>query len=211
MPAGENATGLPEMTESFVARRQMWRESDEITKFLSRVVILAGNSRTRADSFASSSVDKDFWMRLVLAMPVHRLLPQVVYRYLSHGGSLTCSDTDQRDEHSANLLALARTRLAECRAGTPGRSVTVCCNMPPGDARGLSCGQHARDGWWTPPGHCGSWRACRATGVTATRAAVYCHNMLKNPELSPSYSPNRRPHIRCIPLTDKRTPRRGLV
>jgi hypothetical protein len=33
----------------------MWRESDEITKFLSRVVILAGNSRTRADSFASSS------------------------------------------------------------------------------------------------------------------------------------------------------------
>jgi hypothetical protein len=29
--------------------------------------------------------------------------------------------------------------------------------------------------------------------------------------LNPSYSPNRRPHIRCIPLTDKRTPRRGLV
>jgi hypothetical protein len=28
---------------------------------------------------------------------------------------------------------------------------------------------------------------------------------------SPSYSPNRRPHIRCVPLTDKRTPRRGLV
>ena len=34
MPAGENATGLPEMTESSLARRQMWRESDEITKFL---------------------------------------------------------------------------------------------------------------------------------------------------------------------------------
>jgi hypothetical protein len=33
----------------------MWRDSDEITSFLSRVVILAGNSRTRADSFASSS------------------------------------------------------------------------------------------------------------------------------------------------------------
>jgi hypothetical protein len=33
----------------------MWREPDEITKFLARVVILAGNSRTRADSFASSS------------------------------------------------------------------------------------------------------------------------------------------------------------
>jgi hypothetical protein len=35
----------------------MWRESDEITKFLSRVVILAGNSRTRADSFARGSID----------------------------------------------------------------------------------------------------------------------------------------------------------
>jgi hypothetical protein len=33
----------------------MWRESDEITKFLSRVVIPAGNSRTRADSFARGS------------------------------------------------------------------------------------------------------------------------------------------------------------
>jgi glycosyltransferase involved in cell wall biosynthesis len=65
------------------------------------------------------AADKDFWMRLVVAMPVHRLLPQVVYRYLSHGGSLTFSGTDQRDDHSANLLALARTRLAECRAGTP--------------------------------------------------------------------------------------------
>jgi alpha-glucosidase len=29
--------------------------------------------------------------------------------------------------------------------------------------------------------------------------------------VNPSYSPNRRPHIRCVPLTDKRTPRRGLV
>jgi hypothetical protein len=38
----------------------MWRDSDEITKFLSRVVILAGNSRTRADSFARGSFDKIF-------------------------------------------------------------------------------------------------------------------------------------------------------
>jgi glycosyltransferase involved in cell wall biosynthesis len=65
------------------------------------------------------AADKDFWMRLILAMPAHRLLPRVLYRYLSHGGSLTFSGADQRDTHSANLLALARTRLAECRPGTP--------------------------------------------------------------------------------------------
>jgi len=65
------------------------------------------------------AADKDFWMRLVLARPTYRLLPCVFYRYLSHGGSLTFSDVDMRDTHSANLLALARTRLAECRAGTP--------------------------------------------------------------------------------------------
>jgi glycosyltransferase involved in cell wall biosynthesis len=65
------------------------------------------------------AADKDFWMRLVLASPAHRLLPRVLYRYLSHGGSHSFSGADIRDSASVHLLALARTRLAECRPGTP--------------------------------------------------------------------------------------------
>lgn len=65
------------------------------------------------------AADKDFWMRLVLANPAHRVLPRVLYRYLSHSGSLTFSDTDMRDTLSVHLLALARTRLAECPRDTP--------------------------------------------------------------------------------------------
>jgi glycosyltransferase involved in cell wall biosynthesis len=64
------------------------------------------------------AADKDFWMRLALAPPAHRLVPRILYRYLSHAGSLTFSDTDQRDKLSAHLLAVARVRLAECRPGT---------------------------------------------------------------------------------------------
>jgi Glycosyl transferase family 2 len=65
------------------------------------------------------AADKDFWMRLILATPAHRLLPQVFYRYLCHDGSLTFSGADMRETISAHLLALARIRLAECRPGTP--------------------------------------------------------------------------------------------
>jgi glycosyltransferase involved in cell wall biosynthesis len=68
------------------------------------------------------AADKDFWMRLAIAPPAHRLLPLVLYRYLSHDGSLTFSDTDQRDKLSAHLLTVARTRLAECPPGTPERA-----------------------------------------------------------------------------------------
>ena len=65
------------------------------------------------------AADKDFWMRLVLARPAHRLLPRILYRYLSHDGSLTFSDNDLRDKLSAHLLTVARTRLSECQPGTP--------------------------------------------------------------------------------------------
>lgn len=65
------------------------------------------------------AADKDFWMRLVLASPAHRLLPRVLYRYFSHSGSLTFSGADIRDTVSAHVLTLAQTRLAECRSGTP--------------------------------------------------------------------------------------------
>jgi len=65
------------------------------------------------------AADKDFWMRLVLASPAHRLVSRVLYRYLSHSGSLTFSGADIRDTASAHLLTLARTRLRECCPGTP--------------------------------------------------------------------------------------------
>jgi glycosyltransferase involved in cell wall biosynthesis len=64
------------------------------------------------------AADKDFWMRLVLATPTHRRLQQVLYRYLSHSGSLTFSGADIRDMASVHLLDLARTRFTECRPGT---------------------------------------------------------------------------------------------
>jgi hypothetical protein len=66
------------------------------------------------------AADKDFWMRLVLAVPVQRILPQIVYRYLSHAGSLTFSGGDTRGALSADLLTLAATRLREHDPGTPG-------------------------------------------------------------------------------------------
>lgn len=63
------------------------------------------------------AADKDFWMRLVLAAPEHRLLPEVLYRYRSHAGSLTFAEADRREALSRHLLDLARTRLAECPRG----------------------------------------------------------------------------------------------
>jgi glycosyltransferase involved in cell wall biosynthesis len=70
------------------------------------------------DRFSLAS-DKDFWMRLAIEQPPHVLLSQVLYRYLSHGGSLTFSGADIRETVSTHLLTLARTRVSECRAGTP--------------------------------------------------------------------------------------------
>jgi len=102
------------------------------------------------------AADKDFWMRLVLERPAHRLLPRVLYRYLSHGGSLTFSDDDIRDKASAHLLTLARTRLAECR---PGTAEYAAYRRWHAWAVGYRVGQHAvhgrfretvraaRDGW----------------------------------------------------------------
>ena len=61
-------------------------------------------------------------MRIVLDQPEHRLVDRVLYRYLSHPGSLTFSDRDMRDKLSPHLLTVARTRLAESPAGTPMRA-----------------------------------------------------------------------------------------
>ncbi len=60
--------------------------------------------------------DRDFWMRLVLARPRHRVLPAILYRYRSHAGSLTFAATDLRDRLSHHLLMLAQARLDETRA-----------------------------------------------------------------------------------------------
>jgi glycosyltransferase involved in cell wall biosynthesis len=64
------------------------------------------------------AADKDFWMRLVFAGPEHRLVPDILYRYRSHAGSLTFAEADGREALSRHLLDLARTRLAECPAGS---------------------------------------------------------------------------------------------
>lgn len=104
------------------------------------------------------AADKDFWMRLVLAPPAHRILPRVLYRYLSHPGSLTFSDNDLRDKLSAHLLTVARTRLAECPSNTREHAAYRRWHAW---AVGYRIGQHvrhgrlpdamrtARDGWVT--------------------------------------------------------------
>jgi glycosyltransferase involved in cell wall biosynthesis len=90
------------------------------------------------------AADKDFWMRLVLDHPVHRLLPVVLYRYLSHPGSLTFADIDMRDKLSVHLLALSRTRLAECRSGTPEHAAYRRWHAW---AVGYRAAQYLRRGW----------------------------------------------------------------
>jgi hypothetical protein len=65
------------------------------------------------------AADKDFWMRLVIMQPDHVLLPRLLYRYLSHSGSLTFSGADTRERGAVDLLVLARTRFVECYPGTP--------------------------------------------------------------------------------------------
>ena len=68
------------------------------------------------------AADKDFFMRLVLAAPDARVLPRVLYRYLSHDGSLTFSTRNIRDKLADHLLFLARTRFMECPSGTPAHA-----------------------------------------------------------------------------------------
>mgnify|MGYP001396260615 FL=1 len=68
------------------------------------------------------AADKDFWLRLVLAAPRHRVIPETVIRYRSHAGSLTFAAGDLRDKLSRHLLELARVRLAESPPGSPARA-----------------------------------------------------------------------------------------
>ncbi len=107
--AGPRATGLHE--ENAIGNVTLingcfWRRSlmEQIGPFDDRFPLAA---------------DKDFWMRLVLAAPAHRMLTRTLYRYRSHHSSLTFSGADVRDTLSVHLLALARTRLAESLPGTP--------------------------------------------------------------------------------------------
>lgn len=65
------------------------------------------------------AADKDFWLRLVLMAPRHRVIPETVIRYRSHPGSLTFAAGDLREKLSRHLLDLARTRLAEQAPGSP--------------------------------------------------------------------------------------------
>ncbi|WP_198373803.1 glycosyltransferase family 2 protein, partial [Roseomonas rosulenta] len=68
------------------------------------------------------AADKDFWLRLVLAAPRHRVIPDTIIRYRSHAGSLTFAAGDLRDKLSRHLLDLARVRLAESPPGSPARA-----------------------------------------------------------------------------------------
>lgn len=65
------------------------------------------------------AADKDFWLRLALAGPCHRIMSETVIRYRSHAGSLTFAAEDTRGKLSAHLLELARTRFAETTPGSP--------------------------------------------------------------------------------------------
>jgi glycosyltransferase involved in cell wall biosynthesis len=105
---GQNATGLLEANA-------IGNVTLINTCFLRRSLVLRIGS---FDDRFPLGADKDYWMRLTLARPAHRLLPLVFYRYLCHGGSLTFSGADMRDALSAELLTLAQTRLAECRRDT---------------------------------------------------------------------------------------------
>jgi glycosyltransferase involved in cell wall biosynthesis len=64
------------------------------------------------------SSDKDFWMRLALVDLRILVIPQILYSYQRHAGSLTFSGQDMRDKLSRHLLALARARYHELPAGT---------------------------------------------------------------------------------------------
>jgi glycosyltransferase involved in cell wall biosynthesis len=108
------------------------------------------------------AADKDFWMRLVLAAPRHRMIPQTIIRYRSHAGSLTFAAGDLRDKLSRHLLELARTRLAEVAPRTAehaayrrwhgwavGYRAGVLARA--GAARGAAAamaGGFAADPWW---------------------------------------------------------------
>lgn len=65
------------------------------------------------------AADKDFWLRLALLAPRHRIIDSTIIRYRSHAGSLTFSAADTRDKLSRHLLDTAQTRLAELPPGTP--------------------------------------------------------------------------------------------
>jgi len=64
------------------------------------------------------AADKDFWLRLALRAPRLAVLEATIIRYRSHEGSFTFAAGDLREKLSRHLLDLARTRLAESRAGT---------------------------------------------------------------------------------------------
>ena len=65
------------------------------------------------------AADKDFWLRLALLAPRHRIIDATIIRYRSHAGSLTFSAGDTRDKLSRHLLETAQTRQAELPPGTP--------------------------------------------------------------------------------------------
>ncbi|CAK0755941.1 glycosyltransferase [Azospirillaceae bacterium] len=70
------------------------------------------------------AADRDFLMRALLAGIERQTLPEVIYRYRSHNGSLTYStESVARDTYLRDYVTLSRTRLEETLPNDPGYAV----------------------------------------------------------------------------------------
>lgn len=128
-PEADMATGGAEIVE---AGRAILVHNDERLKALGEPGIVAGialtNSRFMRRRFMERvgtfdirfpvMADKDYLMRALLLHPRNVVLPDVVYRYLRHPGSLTMSGSDIRGKLAAEALDLTRLRLAHCLPGS---------------------------------------------------------------------------------------------
>jgi glycosyltransferase involved in cell wall biosynthesis len=57
--------------------------------------------------------DRDYLLRVILARPRHAVLPDVVYRYYTHAGSLTLAQEGARDRLSEESVVAARNGMLE--------------------------------------------------------------------------------------------------
>ncbi len=128
-PEADMVTGGAEVVE---AGRTVLVHNDERLKALGEPGIIAGIALTNARFLRRRLVervgtfdirfpvmaDKDYLMRALLRHPSNIVLPDVIYRYLRHPGSLTMSGVDIRRKLASEALDLTSFRLADCVPGT---------------------------------------------------------------------------------------------